>query len=129
LRASLVILMCVGLLSSAGLSAAVIDLVVYRLRHDLGESGRAVGTCLGVAAIGALGGALFAPRLQGRVGFGACLLAGPRCRRSACSSRGRSPTRSPSAPAPRCGPPVSRCGRWRSSRCARRSRPTTSSVA
>jgi Na+/melibiose symporter-like transporter len=76
LRASLAILLGVALLSSAGLSAAVIDLIVYRLRHDLGESGRAVGVCLGVAAVGALLGALLAPRIQGRLGFGACLLGG-----------------------------------------------------
>jgi MFS family permease len=76
LRASLAILFGVALLSSAGLSAAVIDLVVFRLRHDLGETGRAVGVCLGIAAVGALLGALLAPRLHGRLGFGACLLGG-----------------------------------------------------
>jgi MFS family permease len=76
LRASLAILFGIALLSSAGLSAAVIDLVIFRLRHDLGESGRAVGACLGIAAFGALAGALLAPRVQGRLGFGACLLGG-----------------------------------------------------
>jgi MFS family permease len=76
LRASLAILLGIALLSSAGLSAAVIDLVIFRLRHDLGETGRVVGICLGVAAIGALAGALLAPRIQGRLGFGACLFGG-----------------------------------------------------
>jgi len=76
LRASLAILFGIALLSSAGLSAAVIDLLIFRLRHDMSASARAVGLCLGLAATGALLGALLAPRLHDRLGFGACLFGG-----------------------------------------------------
>jgi len=76
LRAMTGIMLAVGLLSSAGLSAAVIDLFIFHLSHDLAQSSRVVGLCLGVAAMGALVGAITAPRLKARFGFGACFLGG-----------------------------------------------------
>ncbi|MGA2447528.1 MAG: MFS transporter [Polyangiaceae bacterium] len=76
LRAMTAIMVIVGLLASAGLSAAVVDLMVFHLRSDLGQSSRVVGVCLGVAATGALGGALGAARLKHRLGFGSCFLGG-----------------------------------------------------
>ena len=54
----------------------MVDLLVFHLRSDLGRSSQAVGVCLGMVAIGAVVGALAVPRLQRRVGFGACMLAG-----------------------------------------------------
>ncbi len=63
LRMALALVAVVSFLGSAGLSAAVIDLFVFRLRQELGQSSRAVGACLGAAAIGAVVGAVGAPRL------------------------------------------------------------------
>jgi MFS family permease len=74
LRAMTGIMLAVGLLASAGLTAAVIDLFVYHLRQDLEKSSRVVGLCLGVSALDALIGAIAAPRLKKRFGFGACFL-------------------------------------------------------
>jgi MFS family permease len=76
LRAMTGIMLAVGLLASAGLTAAVIDLFVFHLRQDLEKSSRVVGLCLGVSAIGALIGAIVAPRLKKRFGFGPCFLGG-----------------------------------------------------
>jgi hypothetical protein len=76
LRAMTGIMLAVGLLASAGLTAAVIDLFVFHLRQDLAKSSRVVGLCLGVSALGALVGAIAAPRLKKRFGFGACFLGG-----------------------------------------------------
>lgn len=76
LRTLTILMVFVGLLASAGLSAAVIDLIVYRLRNELGRSGDVVGTGLGIAAAGALLGALASPHVKRRLGFGACFLGG-----------------------------------------------------
>jgi hypothetical protein len=63
LRTALALVAVVSFLGSAGLSATVIDLFIFRLRQELGQSSRAVGACLGAAAIGAVMGAVGAPRL------------------------------------------------------------------
>jgi MFS family permease len=63
LRTALALVAVVSFLGSAGLSATVIDLFIFRLRQELGQSSRAVGACLGAAAIGAVVGAVGAPRL------------------------------------------------------------------
>jgi MFS family permease len=76
LRAIMVLQVFVSLLASAGMSGAMVDLFVFRLRHDLGASGRVVGLCMGGAAIGALCGALASPRLRARSSSGACILGG-----------------------------------------------------
>ncbi|HVY28905.1 MAG TPA: MFS transporter [Polyangiaceae bacterium] len=60
----------VALLGSIGVGAAVIDLVVYRLRVDLAESGGVVGFSLALAALGAVLGALSGGRLARRAGLG-----------------------------------------------------------
>ena len=70
LRALLLFQVAIALLASAGLGAAIIDLVVFRLRVDLGQSARAVGVCLGLAALGSVLGALAAIKLRKSVGFG-----------------------------------------------------------
>jgi MFS family permease len=66
----------VGCLASVGQSPAVIDLMVFRLRSDLGESSQTVGVALGMASLGALVGALASPRVQSRLGFAACAIGG-----------------------------------------------------
>jgi MFS family permease len=65
-----------ALLSSGGLGAGVIDLLIFHLRHELGRSERVVGLCLGLAALGALAGAITAPLLRRRAGFAACFVGG-----------------------------------------------------
>ncbi len=62
--------------ASVGLSAAVIDVIVFRLRSDLRQGGQTVGIALGVASLGAVLGALLSPRIRGRLGFAACALGG-----------------------------------------------------
>jgi MFS family permease len=76
LRAMVGVLFAVALLASAGLNAAVIDLLVFHLRSDLGKDSQVVGICLGFSALGALAGALAAPRLRKRIGFASCFLGG-----------------------------------------------------
>ena len=49
---------------------------MYRLKHDFALSDRTVGLCLGIAAVGAVLGAVGAARLRRRAGFGACFLGG-----------------------------------------------------
>jgi MFS family permease len=66
----------VALLGSIGLSAAVIDLIVYRLKTEFGASGRAVGVCLAFASIGAVAGAIGAARSRRRLSLGAIVVAG-----------------------------------------------------
>jgi MFS family permease len=76
LRALMSLQVFVGALACAGLSAAVIDLFVFRLRHDLGQSSTVVGMCLGGAALGALGGAILSPRVRRRFHSAGCILGG-----------------------------------------------------
>jgi hypothetical protein len=51
-------------------------LLVFHLKRDLLQGDRTVGLILGVASVGAVLGAVTAPRLRRRVGFGACFLGG-----------------------------------------------------
>jgi MFS family permease len=76
LRAVLILMVLLGLTGSIGLGAGVTDLLVYHLKHDLGLGSHDVGLCLGLAAVGAVVGAVFAPRFRRRWGFGACFLGG-----------------------------------------------------
>jgi MFS family permease len=76
LRPLLLLMIALGLTGNIGLGAGVTDLFVYRLKHDFGLSDRAVGLCLGIAAVGAVLGAVGAARLRRRAGFGACFLGG-----------------------------------------------------
>ncbi|HNN95925.1 MAG TPA: MFS transporter [Pseudomonadota bacterium] len=76
LRRMIVFMAAVSLLASAGVGAAVIDLLVFHLRSDLGQGSQVVGFCLGLSALGALLGALLSPRLRRRAGFGACFFGG-----------------------------------------------------
>jgi hypothetical protein len=76
LRALALLQVAVALLASAGLSAAIIDLVIYRLRVDFEESARVVGLCLGLASIGAALGAVSAAKLRRSIGFGVTVVLG-----------------------------------------------------
>jgi len=76
LRPLLLLMIALGLTGNIGLGAGVTDLFVYRLKHDFALSDRTVGLCLGVAAVGAVLGAVGAARLRRRAGFGACFLGG-----------------------------------------------------
>ena len=76
LRTLLLLMIALGLTGNIGLGAGVTDLFVYRLKHDFALSDRTVGLCLGVAAVGAVLGAVGAAKLRRRAGFGACFLGG-----------------------------------------------------
>ncbi|GAA4237375.1 MFS family permease [Streptosporangium album] len=54
------------------LTLGLTDIVIYRLKHDLGQSDSTVGTVLGAAAVGTVAGALLVARLRQRLGFGPC---------------------------------------------------------
>jgi MFS family permease len=76
MRPITILIVALGLTSNVGLSAGIVDLLVFHLKRDLGQGDRAVGLILGVASVGAVLGAAFAPRLRRRLGFGACFLGG-----------------------------------------------------
>lgn len=76
LRPLLLLMIALGLTGNIGLGAGVTDLFVYRLKHDFGLSDHTVGLCLGIAAVGAVLGAVGAARLRRHAGFGACFLGG-----------------------------------------------------
>ncbi|GAA3787967.1 MFS transporter [Streptomyces chiangmaiensis] len=46
------------------------DLLIYHLKHDLGQGDGAVGTVLAVGALGTITGALLVARIRRRLGFG-----------------------------------------------------------
>jgi MFS family permease len=58
------------------LTLGLIDVFIYYLRHDLGQSSTAVGYLLGGAGLGAVAGALAAPLLRARISLGPALLCG-----------------------------------------------------
>lgn len=66
----------VAALGSIGIGAAVIDLLIYRLKVDFSESAGVVGTSLALAAFGAVLGALLAARTGRRFGLGAVCIGG-----------------------------------------------------
>ena len=76
LRALSIFQTAVALLGSIGVGAAVIDLMVYRMKTDFRASGARVGVVLALAAIGSVIGALTAARLRKRISFGAIVVIG-----------------------------------------------------
>ena len=66
----------VALAGSIGLGAAVIDLLVYRLKSDLHEGSAVVGGALACSATGAVVGAIAAGRARKAIAFGASAVAG-----------------------------------------------------
>jgi MFS family permease len=76
MRPLTILMVALGLTSNVGLSAGIVDLLVFHLKRDLAVGDRGVGFILGAAAAGAVLGAATAPRLRRRLGFGACFLGG-----------------------------------------------------
>lgn len=76
LRALTLFQACIGLLGSVGVSAAVIDVLVYRLKVDFHESSSVVGTSLALSAAGAVLGAVGGGKLSKRTRFGVLCLGG-----------------------------------------------------
>ncbi|GIH24232.1 MFS transporter [Acrocarpospora phusangensis] len=52
------------------LTLGLTDVVIYRLKHDLGQADTAVGLVLGVGAVGTMAGALVVARVRRGLGFG-----------------------------------------------------------
>ena len=57
------------------LTFGLTNVLIYDLRHDLGQSYAVVGVVLAVAAAGTVGGSLLAARLRRKIGFGATWIA------------------------------------------------------
>jgi MFS family permease len=76
MRTMTILIIALGLTANVGLSAGIVDLLVFHLKRDLLLGDRAVGTTLAIAALGAVAGAGGAPALRRRLGFGACFLGG-----------------------------------------------------
>ena len=55
---------------------AGLDLFVYHLKHNLGQTDNAVGVVFGLASVGGIAGALLAGKLRTRWGYGVCWLGG-----------------------------------------------------
>lgn len=70
LRATM-LLLCVSSLLLAGRD----NMLVYYIKRDLHRGDRAVGAVFAAGALGALAGAVLAPRMRARWGFAACWLA------------------------------------------------------
>jgi MFS family permease len=58
----------------AAVTAATVQLFVFRLKHDAHATDGAVGAVLAIASVGGVVGALAAPALRSRIGLGACIV-------------------------------------------------------
>jgi MFS family permease len=58
------------------LTAAGLDLFMFHLKQDLGNSDNTIGLVFGIASLGTIFGSLLAPLLQKRLGFGTVWLGG-----------------------------------------------------
>lgn len=56
------------------LVTGVLDLMIFQLKHELQRDDATVGLVMGAGAIGAAIGGVFANRVRGRFGFGACFI-------------------------------------------------------
>ncbi|KND32980.1 MFS transporter [Streptomyces acidiscabies] len=52
------------------LTLGLVDLLIYHLKHDLGQNDGTVGAVMGVGALGTVTGSLLVARLRRRLGFG-----------------------------------------------------------
>ncbi|MFI6395855.1 MFS transporter [Nonomuraea sp. NPDC050540] len=52
------------------LTLGLTDIVIFRLKHDLGQPDAVIGVVLGIGAVGTMIGATLVTRLRGRLGFG-----------------------------------------------------------
>jgi len=76
LRALTLFQTSVALLGSVGVGAAVIDIMVYRLKVDFAETSSLVGASLALSSLGAVLGAVAAGRIAPGVGLGLLCAAG-----------------------------------------------------
>jgi MFS family permease len=58
------------------LTYGLTDVLIYHLRHDLGQSYAAIGVVLAIAAAGPVAGSALVARLRRVIGFGACWIGG-----------------------------------------------------
>ena len=58
------------------LTYGLTDVLIYYLRHDLGQSYATVGVVLGLAAVGEVGGSMLVARVRRAIGFGAAWIGG-----------------------------------------------------
>ncbi len=65
-----------GFTGNIGVGAGITDLMIYHVKRELNQSPTNVGICIGIAALGAVLGAVVAPRLSRRAGSGWCFLSG-----------------------------------------------------
>ncbi len=76
LRAHTLFQTFVALLGSVGVSASVIDVLIYRLKVDFHESSSVVGTSLALSSFGAVLGAIAGGKLSRRLGLGVLIVGG-----------------------------------------------------
>lgn len=58
------------------LTYGLTNVLIYYLRHGLGQSYATVGVVLAIAAVGPVAGSVLVARLRRRIGFGACWIGG-----------------------------------------------------
>lgn len=66
----------VALLGSIGVGAAVVDLLIYRLKSDFGASAATIGAVMALSSVGAVIGAVTASRAHRTISLGAIAVAG-----------------------------------------------------
>ncbi len=76
LRALTGIIVLLGLSGNTGVGAGITDLMIFHVKHELNQGPTHVGICVGITALGAVLGAVAAPRLSRRAGSGWCFLSG-----------------------------------------------------
>jgi hypothetical protein len=76
LRALTGIIVLLGLTGNIGVGAGITDLMIYHVKRELNQGPTHVGICIGIAALGAVLGAVIAPKLSRWAGSGWCFLAG-----------------------------------------------------
>lgn len=58
------------------LTAGMLDIFIFHMKHDLGGNDSVVGFVFGLASIGGIVGGIIAPMLRRRLGFGPCWIGG-----------------------------------------------------
>ena len=76
----------------AFLSEGVIDLAIFRLRHDMGQGDSTTGIVFGVASLGAILGGWLVSSLRAKWGFGICFIGGLMIQGVAIGAIGLAPT-------------------------------------
>jgi MFS family permease len=76
LRSMTLVLVLLGLSGNIGVGAGITDLMIFHVKQELAESPRMVGLCVGITALGALVGAVVAPRMSRHLGSGTSFLIG-----------------------------------------------------